>query len=104
MARRGANEQGRDMVIRSSTDPVRHAQKQLSRLYAGDDAEQQARSWALGVLEGKGLDPARAPLRSLRALRRQDRRLGAVTARYLVDLAAGRSPSPRSGRDNPHLL
>ena len=104
MARRGANEQGRDMVIRSSTDPVRHAQKQLSRLYAGDDAEQQARSWALGVLEGKGLDPARAPLRSLRALRRQDRRLGAVTARYLVDLAAGRSPSPRSGPDNPHVL
>lgn len=92
------------MVIRSSTDPVRHAQKQLRGLYTGDDAEQRARSWAVEILQVRGLDPAKAPLRSLRALRRGDRRLGLVTARYLVDLAAGRSPSPRSGGEDPHLL
>lgn len=90
-------------MIRGGSDPVRRAQKQLNRLYSGDDVEQQGRIWATEVLRARGLDPAAAPLRSLRALRREDRRLGLVTARYLVELAAGRTPVPHTGRENPHL-
>lgn len=82
-------------MIGSSQSPVERAQKQLHRLFPGDPDLAAATAWAAETLRNGSLDPAASPLRSLRALRRADRRLGAAAARYLVEAAAGRSPGPR---------
>lgn len=71
------------------------AQKQLHRLFPDDPDLATATSWAVETLRNEALDPSASPLRSLRALRRADRRLGAVAARYLVETAAGRDPGSR---------
>ncbi|GLI31583.1 hypothetical protein ACH0CV_10860 [Brachybacterium paraconglomeratum] len=50
------------------------------------------------------LDAARSPLRSLRALRRAERRLGLITARYLVDAVAGRGERGDGGMRRSRLM
>lgn len=75
--------------------PVERAQMQLRRHFPDDPDLTGATAWARETLRTEGLDASEAPLRSLRVLRRADRRLGAVAARYLVELAAGRSPGER---------
>lgn len=82
-------------MIGSSRSPVDRAQKQLHRLFPDDPDLTGATAWAAETLRHEALDPSASPLRSLRALRRADRRLGAVPARYLVEAAAGRTPSSR---------
>lgn len=78
-----------------SLSPVERAQRQLRRLFPEDPELTGATAWARETLRLAGLDAAASPLRSLRILRRADRRLGAVTARYLVELAAGQDPAVR---------
>lgn len=82
-------------MISSSQGPVERAEKQLHRLFPDDPDLAGARAWAAETLRSEALDPSASPLRSLRALRRADRRLGGVSARYLVETAAGRNPSSR---------
>ena len=82
-------------MIGSSQSPVERAQKQLHRLFPDDPDLAGATAWATETLQNEALDPSASPLRSLRALRRADRRLGAVSARYLVEAAAGRNRSSR---------
>jgi hypothetical protein len=90
-------------MIGGTADPVGRAQKELRRLFPEDPDLSGATAWARETLREAGLDASSAPLRSLRALRRADRRLGAVAARYLVQSAAGRL-GERPGRPfNPHL-
>lgn len=91
-------------MIGPRRSPSEHARAQISQLFAGEDGVERAASWARAVLAQEGLEPTRAPLRSLRALRRADRRLSPVTARYLVAVLAGRvDPSRESGSWNPLL-
>lgn len=83
---------GEIIMIRSSENPVQHAQRILRRLFPEDPELTEAIAWARQELREAQLDPATAPLRSLRVLRRADRRLTFAAARYLVDAAAGRAP------------
>ncbi len=78
-------------MISSSRTPSDRARAQIAQLFGGEQGEERAVAWALGVLEHAGLDASRAPLRSMRALRRAERRLGLVAGRYLVEAVAGRS-------------
>lgn len=79
-----------------SRDPVERAQRQLRRVFPDDPHLTGAAAWARETLRAEDLDASASPLRSLRALQRADRRLGAVAARYLVELAAGRRPGGHS--------
>ena len=65
-------------------------------------AEHYAVDWARDVLMERGIDPSAHPVRALRALRRADRRLSLVSARYLADATAGR-PQRRSRARSPML-
>ena len=80
------------MRMISSRSPVERARRQLRRLFPDDPHLTGATDWARETLRLAGLDASTAPLRSLRVLRRADRRLSAVAARHLVELAAGRHP------------
>lgn len=91
-------------MIGSSTSPGERAEKQLHTLFPGDPDLTAATAWAAETLRNAPLDPSESPLRSLRALRRADRRLGTVAARYLVEAAAGRRPSGRRRAVPPHTL
>lgn len=90
-------------MIGGVTDPVGQAQEELRRLFPGKNGHDDAVAWARDVLAEAGLDPASAPLRSVRRLRRENRRLGLVAARYLADTAAGRRPKHAPRPFNPHL-
>jgi len=90
-------------MIGGTTDPAGRARKQLHRLFPDDPELSGAVSWARETLRSAALEPSTAPLRSMRALRRADRRLGVVAARYLVEEAAGRAPARRRRPLNPHL-
>lgn len=90
-------------MISDPRGPVRRAEQQLMRLHPGESGVEDAVEWARGVLAECGLDPATAPLRAMLRLRRQDRRLRLVTARYLVERAAGRTPSSEPRSVPPHL-
>lgn len=81
-------------MIGSARSPVERAEKQLHRLFPDDPDLTAATAWAAETLWNEALNPSASPLRCLRALRRADRRLGAVAARYLVESAAGRRPAP----------
>jgi hypothetical protein len=84
-------------MIGSSRTPGARARQQIAQLFDGPEGEERATEWARGVLAQDGLEARRTPLRALRALRRAERRLSPVTARYLVEAVAGRSESG-SGR------
>lgn len=86
-----------------SRSPVERAQTQLRRLFPEDPELTGATAWARETLRLAGLDATTSPLRSLRVLRRADRRLGAVAARHLVELAAGRDPASRVRPIPPHV-
>ena len=73
------------MMIGGASDPAVRAEQEIKALFAGDDVIAHAVDWARDVLMDKGIDPSAHPLRAIRALRRADRRLGLVPARYLVD-------------------
>jgi hypothetical protein len=91
-------------MIGQRRGPSEHARAQIAQLFAGEDGVERAAGWARAVLAQEGLEAARSPLRSLRALRRADRRLSPVTARYLVAVLAGRiDPSQETGSWNPLL-
>lgn len=89
-------------MIGGDKDLAAQARGELERLFDGADGVEGAQAWAGGVLEREDIDPAAAPLRALRALRREDSRLGRVAARYLVETLAGRGsqtgPGPRPRR------
>lgn len=87
-------------MISSAESPSERARAQLRRLFPGDPELTGAAEWAADTLRGASLDPAAAPLRAVHALRRADRRLTLIAARYLVERAAdqepGRGPRHRS--------
>src|SRR5699024_2995738 len=84
---------GGEMRMISSGSPVERARRQLRRLFPDDPHRAGATAWARETQRPAGLDASSATLRSLRVLRRADRRLSAVAARHLVELAAGRHPA-----------
>lgn len=90
-------------MIGGETDPVGRAEEELRRLFPGRNGLDDAVAWAREVLAEAGLDPAAAPLRSVRRLRRMNRRLGLVAARYLTDAAAGRRQERAPRSPNPYL-
>ncbi|WP_394214749.1 hypothetical protein [Brachybacterium vulturis] len=90
-------------MIGSSQGPAERAEQQLRGLFPDDPALTAATTWASETLRSAQLDPSSAPLRSVRALRRADRRLGALAARYLVEAAAGR-PAPGPRRPHPPIV
>lgn len=89
-------------MIGAGVDPVDRAEQEIKALFAGDDVIGRAVDWARDVLMEKGIDPSAHPLRAVRALRREDRRLGLASARYLADAAGGRPP--RRGRKRSPIL
>ncbi|ATG53239.1 hypothetical protein CFK38_12515 [Brachybacterium vulturis] len=91
-------------MIGSSQGPAERAQRQLHGLFPEDPALTAATTWATETLRSAQLDPSTAPLRSLRALRRADRRLGVLAARYLVEAAAGRPAAPGRRPHPPTVL
>ena len=76
-------------MIRSRRSPSDRARAQLEQLFSGPEGPEHATAWARAVLDEAGFDASRTPLRALRALRRADRRLSPIAARYLVDAVAG---------------
>ncbi|MGP9746312.1 hypothetical protein [Brachybacterium sp. AOP29-B2-41] len=90
-------------MIGGVADPVGRAQEELCRLFPGKDGLEDAVVWARDVLADAGLDPAVAPLRCVRRLRRTNRSLGLLAARYLTDAVAGRRQDRASRPLNPHL-
>ncbi|MGO1259021.1 MAG: hypothetical protein ACTMII_08725 [Brachybacterium sp.] len=90
-------------MIGGVADPAGRAQEELHRLFPGENGLEEAVAWARDVLDEAGLDPAVAPLRSVRLLRRANRSLGLLTARYLTDAAAGRRQKRAARPVNPHL-
>ncbi|MGP5055125.1 hypothetical protein ACTXJ3_08520 [Brachybacterium paraconglomeratum] len=89
-------------MISSSRTPSDRARAQIAQLFGGEQGEERAVAWARGVLEHAGLDASTAPLRSMRALRRAERRLGLVAGRFLVEAVAGRSEATgRAGAGSP---
>lgn len=90
-------------MIGGVTDPVGQAHEELRHLFPGESGLEDAVSWARGVLGGKEVDPAAAPLRSVWLLRHSNRRLGLVAARYLTDAVAGRRQDRTSRPQSPHL-
>lgn len=81
-------------MIGGSIDPAGRAEREVRGLFADDDALDRAVAWAREILAVRGLDPSAQQLRSLRELRRADRRLSLVAARFLVEAAAGRGETP----------
>lgn len=79
------------------------ALRRLARLFPDDPECAGAVAWAREVLVAAGLNPSRAPLRSMRSLRRAERRLDLVSARYLVQRAAGRPGRGPRGPRSPLL-
>ena len=63
----------------------KEAELQVRGLFADDGAVERGVAWAREVLDECSLDPASQPLEGIRALRRADRRLSLIAARYLVD-------------------
>jgi len=96
--------EGTGTMIGSSRTPGQRARAQLAQLFGGAEGEERAVAWARDVLAQDGLDAARSPLRSLRALRRAERRLGLVTARYLVEAVAGRADRDGGGAWRSRLM
>lgn len=90
-------------MIGGVADPVGRAQEELRRLFPGKDGLKDAVAWARDVLAEAGLDPAAAPLRSVRLLRRTHRSLGLLAARYLTDAVAERRQERASRPLNPHV-
>ena len=90
-------------MIASSSTPVERAERRLRRLFPDDPALTGATAWASEVLSTAGLEARKAPLRSVRALRRGEPRLDAAAARYLVESVAGRRPSSDRGGPSPLL-
>lgn len=89
-------------MIGSSRTPRERAQARLAQLFGGEQGEERAVIWARGVLEHNALDASGSPLRSMRALRRAESRLGLAAARYLVDAVAERpAPGGRGARRSP---
>lgn len=80
------------MMIGPDLNMTGRAEQEIKALFAGDEVIATAVDWAREVLMKRGIDPSAQPLRAARALRRADRRLGMVAARYLADAAAGRQP------------
>ncbi len=91
-------------MIGGRIDPVGKAEDELRRLFPGDRDLSAATAWAAETLRDAGVDATEAPLRSVRVLRRAERRLSAVTARYLVESVSDRRRGTR-GRESgsPHL-
>lgn len=90
-------------MISDAKGPVRRAEHQLKRLHPGENAVEDAVQWAREILAEGGPDPATAPLRAMHRLRKEDRRLRLITARYLVERAAGRAPSTEPRNPPPYL-
>lgn len=85
--------------------PEQRAQGQLRRLHDEDaDPFAAARLWARDVLREFRIDAGTRPMAAARALRHADPRLGRVTARYLVELAAGRKDGSEPPRRRSPLL
>jgi hypothetical protein len=91
-------------MIGGRTDPVGKAEEELHRLFPGERDLSGATAWAAETLRDAGVDATSAPLRSVRVLRRAERRLSAVTARYLVETVSDRPQgSRRRESGGPHL-
>lgn len=75
--------------------PSDHAVIKLETLFAEDGGVEGGIEWARTTLAAEGMDAKRRPLRAVRRLRRTDRRLSMIAARYLVDAVAGRYPGER---------
>lgn len=91
-------------MITDGTNPAARAERQLSALYAQDGGVDDAIAWARRTLEAETRDPVKRPLQSARALRRADRRLSIVSARYLVNAVSGQHDQGREpGARNPLL-
>lgn len=85
-------------MIGGEIDPTARAEREVRGLFADDDALDRGVSWAREVLADAGIDPETQQLQAIRALRRAERGLSLVGARYLVSAAAGHPPRRRGPR------
>lgn len=89
-------------MIIGDMDPSARAEREVRGLFADDGALDRAVDWARTVLAEAGIDPVAQQLRAMRALRRAERRLSLVGARYLVSAVTG-DPPQRPGPRSPLL-
>lgn len=80
--------------------PSDHAVIELETLFAENGGVGGGIEWARTTLAAEGMDAKRRPwpLRAVRRLRRTERRLSIIAARYLVDAVAGRHPGEQGPR------
>lgn len=91
-------------MIIDDANPAARAERQLTAFYAQRGGIEAAVDWARRTLEVDRRDPAKRPLQCARALRRADRRLSMVSARYLVNVVSGRPDQDRGRRPRNPLL
>ncbi|GAA1486153.1 hypothetical protein [Brachybacterium fresconis] len=89
-------------MIGGEIDPTARAEREVRGLFADDEAVDRGVSWARQVLADAGIDPETQPMQAIRVLRRTERGLSLIAARYLVSAAAGRPPR-RRGPGSPVL-
>lgn len=89
-------------MIIGDMDPSARAEREVRGLFADEAALERAVDWARTVLSEAGVDASSQQLRAMRELRRVERRLSLVGARYLVSAVTGRPPQ-RPGRRSPLL-
>lgn len=88
-------------MIGGTADPVGRAEREVRGIFADETAMDRAVTWAREVLSDDGIDPSSQQLQAIRSLRRSERRLSLIAARYLVDAAAGRGPRRRRRHTGP---
>lgn len=92
-------------MIGNQRDLLGRARREVQGLFADDGATDRAVSWARDVLSKDGIDASAQQLRAIRSLRRAERGLSLLGARYLVNAVNGQeeagSSSPR--RSSPLL-
>lgn len=91
-------------MIGNQRDLLGRARREVRGLFADEGATDRAISWAREVLARDGIDASAQQLRAIRALRRAERGLSLVGARYLVNAVNGQQQGPGSSRRSSPLL
>lgn len=102
-ARSDADDEQKESTMIGGANPVGRARQELRQLFPDDEDFEGAVEWARRVFAAEQIDADSASLRSVRALRKNDRRLSRIAARYLAEAAAGKRPGERTSSFNPHL-
>lgn len=91
-------------MIGNQRDLLGRARREVRGIFADEGATDRAVSWARDVLAADGIDASAQQLRAIRSLRRAERGLSLMGARYLVNAVNGEEDGSASPRQSSPLL